>query len=511
MAAPEKQQLECSTAKRLRSEEAQAQCSTAIGINRPSWAELPQDLGILICQCLGPQAMVAFVLTGRRTREVSKCEEVWRFACRSQWGKSANVRLYGSARDLYLDRNGWFPQRCGRRQSPRFEAQDLSLHETPCLTMDMRMTNEEIVTVSEAARDSFGATQQACVQVIDPESLVVRQRIEVSKSTINCCDVSLGAICVGSDDFKVRLYHKIGSSSVDGLAGSAGEYELACEHLCTSEVNDLRLTREDAIIAVRTHQNRHPAGLDLIPVQRPDARISFQGGSAATRGKYIHALDGFEDGCSLSAIACSGEDATTSAFSAMLFDFRRPAPCVADLPVTSQQEGHPHAMMLWPLRAGRAPQVYANLLDESRHHEGGVITMVDFRYPSMEVADLFRFPDPVDDFRFLEGSIYAACTEVTPTSKRIRLHRCAHGQPRIERLCTVVEAYDACGRVPKEDLKVFSICTRGFAMTYGDQLSVRRLAEPRFNLSEEQSPPAALRAPRSVRSQRGLLCNEPSC
>lgn len=490
-----------------------ATSSSHIGGGRPLWAELPQDVGVVICQCLGPHAIAGFYLAGRKTCEVSRCEEVWRFFCRSRWAGSANVGIYRSARDLFLDGNGWFPQRAGKRQNPRFEAQEMTLHASPCLTMDMRMTNEEIVTVSEAARDESGVTQQACVHVIDPDCLRVRQRIEVSRSTVNCCDVGLGAVCLGSDDFKVRLYTKAGISSADGCASSAGSYELTSEYLLASEVNDLRFTREDVVIAVRTHQNRHPAGLDLIHVHRPEARVSFQrgfqGGSAATRGKYIHALDGFEDGCSLSGIACSGEDAMTSAFSAMLFDFRRSAPCVVDLPVTSQQQGHQHATMLWPLRAGRAPQVYANLLDESRHNEGGIIAMVDFRYPSMEVAELFRFPDPVDDFSCLDGSIYAACTEVTASEKRIRLYRATSGQHDIERLCTVVEDYDACSRNSKEDLKVFSICSRGFAMTHGEQLSLGRLGEPRhFGRPRSLTSPAAIRAPRSVRSQRSLLVSE---
>jgi hypothetical protein len=372
--------------------------------------------------------------------------------------------------------------------------------------MDMRMTDTAIVAVSEAARDRSGATQMACAHVIDPNSLEVLQRIDVSRSTINCCDVLNGSICLGSDDFKVRLYRQSGCSA-DGCAGSSGSYALASEYLCTSEVNDLRLTYEDSVIAVRTHRNRHPAGLDLINVERPDARISFQGGSSAMRGKYIHALDSFADSRSLSAITCSGEDATTSAFSAMLFDFRHALPRVVEIPVTSQQQGHAHATMLWPLRAGRAHQVYANLLDENRHNEGGVIAMVDFRYPSNEVVELFRFPDPVDDFRYFDGSIYATCTEVTRSGKRIHLQRCAHGQPNIERLCTVVEAYDAGGRIMKDDLKVFSICARGFAMTYGEKLSIGQIVEPSFARNNRTSP-VTLRAPRSVRSQHGLLVGE---
>merc|ERR1719235_429242 len=119
--------------------------------------------------------------------------------------------------------------------------------------MDMRMTTEEIVTVSEAAKDRNGVLQQACVHVFNPGTLELRQRIEVSRSTINCCDVGPGAICLGSEDFKVRLYQRAGLSSPDGSSSSAGCYSLANEYLCSSEVNDLRFTREDAIIAVRTH------------------------------------------------------------------------------------------------------------------------------------------------------------------------------------------------------------------------------------------------------------------
>lgn len=513
----------CSTSKRLRlalpePEEAQGElagsegvaASSSLGLRRPQWAELPQDLTVLVCYNLGPSAMVGFLGSCRRAHLMSRSEEVWRHFCLLRWGKGANIALYASAKELYRDGNGWFPRRCGRRRSPNLEVQETTLHKSPCLTMDMRMTNEEIVTVSEAAKTQHGVVQQARVHVIDPDTLAVRQQIEVSRSTINCCDVGHGAICLGSDDFKVRIYQQIGRSSPDGSSSSAGSYELASEHLCTSEVNDLRFTREDAIIAVRTHHNRHPAGLDVIPVQRPDTRMSFQGGSLATRGKFIHALDGFEDGCSLSCIACSGEDAITSAFSAMLFDFRRSAPCVVDLPVTSQSQGHPHATMLWPLRAGRAPQVYANLLDEGRHHDNGVIAMVDFRYPNREVADLFHFPDPVDDFRCLDGSIYAACTDVAASINRIRIHRCSYDRPDIERLCTVVEEYDAGGRAPKEDLKVFSISSRGLAMSYGTHLSVGRLAEPlgQLDRADGYSCPAGLRAPRSVRSQWQSLLTE---
>lgn len=259
---------------------------------------------------------------------------------------------------------------------------------------------------------------------------------------------------------------------------------------------------------MRTHQNRHPAGLDLIPLGRPEVRISFPGGSWATRGKYIHALDGFEEGCSLSGVACSGEHPLTSAFSAMLFDFRRPAPCVIDLPVTSVRQGHPVGTMLWPLRAGCSPKVYANLLhEEGRRNGRGTIAMVDFRYPSMDKGVLFHLPDPVDDFRCFGGSIYAACTDTSTLQHRLRVHRCTPSRPTMaECLCTVVEQYDAAGRSPREDLKTFSICPRGFAVTYGEYLALGTVAELRGPGSDMEivSPPAL------PCHAGGLLLEEPS-
>jgi len=319
------------------------------------------------------------------------------------------------------------------------------------------------------------------VQVIDAGTLRLKEQFEVSNATINCCDVGPDLVCIGSDDSKVRLYRRhLGAAADTDLEDLSG-YKPTCEYLCESEVNDLRFAIEDAVIAVRTHQNRHPAGLDIIPLGRPDVRISFPGGSWATRGKYIHAPDGFEEGCSLSGVACSGEHPLTSAFSAMLFDFRRPAPCVVDLPVTSVKQGHPVGTMLWPLRAGCSPKVYANLLHEEGRRQGqGTIAMIDFRYPAMDDLTVrFQLPDPVDDFRCFGGSIYAACTDTSSPQHKLRVHRCSPSQPGIaESLCTVVEVYDAGGRSPREDLKVFSVCPRGFAVSYGEYLALGTIAEP---------------------------------
>eukprot|EP00418_Pyrodinium_bahamense_P036366 CAMPEP_0179206646 /NCGR_PEP_ID=MMETSP0796-20121207/103040_1 /TAXON_ID=73915 /ORGANISM="Pyrodinium bahamense, Strain pbaha01" /LENGTH=489 /DNA_ID=CAMNT_0020911569 /DNA_START=6 /DNA_END=1472 /DNA_ORIENTATION=- len=454
---------------------------TAVAVGQ-RWAEIPQDLSVLVCQCLGPVSVLSFAAASRRAHELGLREELWRFFCLERWGSAANLHAYEGTKDLYLDCNGWFPQRCGRRQRPFFEVRCLRLHNSPCLTMDLRITEHEIIAVSEAPRGSTGS--RASVQIIDTGTRGVREQFEVSDATINCCDIGPNLVCLGSDDSKVRLYRR---SHVSGTFSSASDldagYRPSCEYICASEVNDLRFAREDAVIAVRTHQNRHPAGLDLIPLGRPDVRISFPGGSWATRGKYIHALDGFEEGCSLSGVACSGEHPLTSAFSAMLFDFRRPAPCVVDLPVTSVQQGHPIGTMLWPLRAGRSPKVYANLLHEEGRRQGrGTIAMVDFRYPSSGVCVQFQLPSPVDDFRCFGDSIYAACTDAgSMQQQRLRVHRCSPSRPgAAESLCTVVEAYDAGGRSPREDLKVFSVCPRGFAVSYGEYLALGTIAEPRW-------------------------------
>mmetsp|Transcript_35601 Transcript_35601/g.65952 ORF Transcript_35601/g.65952 Transcript_35601/m.65952 type:complete len:495 (-) Transcript_35601:95-1579(-) len=468
------------------------ECRSSSSSSRSSFRRLPQEIGVLVCQCLGPSDVVKLLVAGSRMRDMCLLDEVWRFFCFTRWGGAANLAVYRSPKDLYLDCNGWFPQCRGKQQfqqqrQPHFQVNQLRLHDAPCLTMDLRMTEEEIIAVSEAPRGK--TNHQASVHVIDAATLELRERFEVSRATINCCDIGPGLVCLGSDDSKVRLYRRGGTSSLHGChrssssraSGSQPGYQLACEFQCASEVNDLRFAREDFVIAVRTHQNRHPAGLDLIPLERPDDRISFPGGSWATRGKYIHALDGFEEGCSVSGVACSGEHPLTSAFSAMLFDFRKAQPCVADLPVTSARQGHPQGTMLWPLRAGRSPKVYANLLHEDgRRYGQGTIAMVDFRYPATEVCVRFQLPDPVDDFRCFGGNIYAACTQaVEPCQQRLRIFRCNPNKPECpELLSTVVEDYDAGGRSTREDLKVFAICPRGFATSYGEHLSLGMMAEP---------------------------------
>jgi len=481
------------------------------------WAELPQDLGVLVCQCLGPSQALKLLTASRKMQALAVSEEVWRFFCRWRWGSSANLGVYGSGKDLWCDRNGWFPLRSGKRETPAFDVQHIRLRDSPCLTMDLRFTDDEIIAVSEAERSHSGGGQ-ARVHIVDPETRRLRECFEVSSATINCCDVGPGLICLGSNDSKVRLYRRsanvddgdsvvsfggpgVGTSSGSSRGGLRGagippgaeeegggyRYQLMSEYLCASEVNDLRFAREDAVIAVRTHGNRHPAGLDVIPLARPDVRFSFPGGSRPTRGKFIHALDGFEDGCSLSMVACSGEHPSTSAFSAMLLDFRRSAPCVADLPVTSLRQGHPVGSMLWPLRAGTSPKVYANVLHaDGRRNCRGTIAMVDFRYPSPNVCVTFELPDQVDDFRCFGGSIYAACTQGFGSEQRLAVHRCSHaaggGAGPAECISTVLESYSPKCRLPAEDLKVFSVCSRGFVVSYGEHIALGTVAAPSWRM-----------------------------
>eukprot|EP00927_Polykrikos_kofoidii_P018829 TRINITY_DN18774_c0_g1_i3.p1 TRINITY_DN18774_c0_g1~~TRINITY_DN18774_c0_g1_i3.p1 ORF type:complete len:494 (+),score=51.95 TRINITY_DN18774_c0_g1_i3:402-1883(+) len=442
------------------------------------WFDLPQILIILVFHLVGPWDFCCFALVNRRFSDIGLSDAVWRFFCRSRWGSSSNFSVYTNAKALFRDSNGWFPYQGASPHPPCFEVQRLRLHKTRCLTMDLRITDEEIVAVSEAPRDATTSKvlQQASVQILETSTGRLRERFDVSNATINCCDVNPGQICLGSDDSKVRLYRRSSSST-----GGDENYQLACEYSCASVVNDLRYAREDFIVAVRTHLNRHPAGMDIIPVERPDARVTLPGGSWTTRGKYIHAIDAFEEGCTLGEIACSGEHPLTSAFSAMLFDFRRSAPCVVDLAVACVRQGHPVGTRLWPLRAGRSPRVYANLLrEEGPKRKQGAIAMVDFRYPSMDARDtLFHLPDPIDDFRVFNGSIYTVGTDNASCRQRLRVHRCSTTWPgSVEVLSTVDEAYDAEGRNPREDLKVFSISQRGFVASYGEHLALGSIVEP---------------------------------
>jgi len=242
-----------------------------------------------------------------------------------------------------------------------------------------------------------------------------------------------------------------------------------------SEVNDLRLAREDAVIAVRTYPNRHPAGLDLIPLHRPEARVSFPGGARATMCKYIHALDGFEEGCSLSSVICAGEDAFTSAFSVMLFDFRRQSPGVVDLPVAAL--GQPPTSTVWPLRAGASHLAYAGM---GRRGAGGGIAVVDFRYPTTSSGMQVCFPGELDDFRCFGGSLYAACTARGARGTEASVFRCSPSGPReLELLSSVVGAWplSSSGQGALEDLKVLTVSQRGFALSCGEHLLLGSVAE----------------------------------
>lgn len=350
--------------------------------------------------------------------------------------------------------------------------------EGPGLVMDIRMTNQELVAVTEAVTGSI--YKDAKMLVMDTRDASIKDHIEVSEANINCCDVADGLIAVGGDDFKVRLFWRPGSmthssscSSNQGCQSQNGGYVLGESILCSDPVNDLRLA-EDSIVALKTVKSRQPVGVDVIQLGHPDQRRSIHGGSVESGGKFLHALDCFEGCCSLSSIVCTGEHPETSFFSAMLFDFRRSRSCVMDVPVTENDFG----TLLWPLRTGRFPQVYANLLREGVTNRGE-ITMVDFRYPSLKLSVHCPLPNPVEDFRCLEGSIYAVTSDTELGQSRLQLHRFDPDAGITECLCTVVEAYDARGRTSREDLKVFSICPQGFALAYGGEFALGNVTRPR--------------------------------
>lgn len=327
--------------------------------------------------------------------------------------------------------------------------------------MDLRTTTQELVTVSEALRH-----KNARLQILDPVSTTRKANLEVSPSNINCCDVARGLVCAGSDDGNVRVYKR------GTLHTAKDEYSLVQQFACHEKVNDLRITTDGKVLALKTRRNRVPSGLDIIDLEHPGQSV-VEGGSRASRGKFLHAVDGFEGGCSLHQVPMVGEHPLTTGFSAMLFDFRRSDPCVLDVPVTDEGTG----MVLWPLRAGRFPQVFCGLAPESSSFAGpqGLISMVDFRYAAALVPAI-HLPGPVDDFRFLDGSIYAICSDMNTRPSPLTLHRYSPAAGRAEHLCTVVES--CTGRRPEWDIKVLGIHAGGFAVAFGDELAVGTVARP---------------------------------
>lgn len=463
--------------RRRLSDSAASEGSRRIG-SVPRWLDLPQDVSVLLCQFAGPCCVGRVGCAGKRARELARDGAVWRCFCLARWGRGANLHAYRSARELYLDRNGWLPQGSGRLVPPAFDVQQMRLHGSGCTTMDLSFEDDELIAVSEAPQGCPSAS--ASVLVLDYGTREVRQRLSVSDSRINCCDAGGGLVCTGGSDSKVRLLRRAAHApdECSGACGGDGAgYREVWAHRCLSEVNDLRLAREDAVVTVRTGPDRSPAGMDLIPLDRPDALVSFPGGCAAMMGKYIHALDGFDEGCSLSSVICAGEDALTNAFSVMLFDFRRQSPGVVDLPVAAL--GQPPTSTVWPLRAGSSPLAFAGM---GRRGPGGgiaVVQVVDFRYPAFGSGMQVCFPGEVDDFRCFGGSLYAACTA---PGAQASVFRCSpRGPQEPELLSSVAGAWAPApsGQSPLEDLKVLTVSQRGFALSCGEHLLLGSVTEAR--------------------------------
>mmetsp|Transcript_27253 Transcript_27253/g.50022 ORF Transcript_27253/g.50022 Transcript_27253/m.50022 type:complete len:476 (-) Transcript_27253:31-1458(-) len=431
--------------------------------------ELPQDVDLMICELLTPTDVLQLETVNHQLKDPCQSNRLWKVFCTRQWGAKSNFTAYRRAKDLFRDDNGWHPL-CERKPVlPKFQMKEISLHATQCMAMDLRFTGEETITAwnIEAMNSSGHKQRQASLSIVDHSTARVKQVFDLCGTAMNCCDVSQGLILTGSVDGKVRTYRR-SDSLTDQL------YRQSCEYICEDEVNDLRIAREGAAIAIRTTPRRRPAGLDFIPLQRPDRRISFPGGSWATKGKFIHAVDGFEEGCSLGSVACIGENSHNSHYYAMLFDFRLSKPCVVDFQVTSDQQSK-EGTMLWPFHAGCFPMVYGNLQPSS---QSGSISMIDFRHPAVqELLPFFELPRPVDDFRCYRGQLYTLCT--SGITKNLEVYRCSPCTREVECLCHFPQG-PAVGGLPgvPVDLKHLGICDAGFAAANGASLTLASIAEP---------------------------------
>jgi len=204
-----------------------------------------------------------------------------------------------------------------------------------------------------------------------------------------------------------------------------------------------------------------------------------------TDGMYILALDDFEEGCSLGALPCMGQQPLTSAYSALLLDFRRRKPCVVAVPFATGRWGHDGSATPWPFRAGASSVVYANLLlDDAQQPQqphqqgGGTVAAIDFWHPAATgPCAHYQLPHRVDDFHLFGGDLYALCTEEGILQHTTRIYRCSRSEQALE-LCAIADQQTTLFDSPREKLKVFSICSRGFAVTYGRSLALGAIVEP---------------------------------
>ena len=226
-----------------------------------------------------------------------------------------------------------------RRIQIRLDQSRRTVNPENVLTMDLRVSGDEVFAVSEAHE------HKAYVRVFDVTGKDLHAEILSSTMNINCVDVNDRFFCAGGDDGHVRLYRR-------------DDYTLAYDKLCASEINDLRMTNEDYTLAVRT-RSRYPAGLDLIPWERPEESKSILFHQDPALQHWVHAIDLF-DTRSMNQVACAGEDTRSGQFSIFVLDLRMDATqrIVHKMPVT---RGHPLGTMLWPLRTHGSHSVYANL------------------------------------------------------------------------------------------------------------------------------------------------------
>merc|ERR1712176_294177 len=111
---------------------------------------------------------------------------------------------------------------------------------------------------------------------------------------------------------------------------------------------------------------------------------------------------------------------------------------------------------------------------ESGDYSLGVIATIDFRQPTFDVlTQRIRLPDSVDDFRYFDGSLYAACSSQRPDSECSEMNLC-----RLTPRQMTVRGYEHIAGIPAcsahqrpSSLKVLSLSQQGFALSCDEFLT----------------------------------------